>query len=241
MSDAFLVAAAGPIARITLNRPEVGNILTMDALRALGRTITELGAGAERRAILVTGAGKDFCLGRDTTGGPPKEKPTAVQMRANLTQPILDVYRALREAPVPVIAAVQGRASGLGCAFISGCDIAIASSSARFRLPEMEKDLPPTLAISALLHRVPPKMITTMVYSLGEIDAQTALAAGFVGRVVPDAELARATEELCATLAERTPIAVRTVKEYLRTALYMDAGGASDLAGISLANVLSSR
>lgn len=241
MSDAFLTDATGPIARITLNRPQVGNILTMDALRALGRTITELGAAADRRAILITGAGKDFCLGRDTSGGPPKEKPTAVQMRANLTQPILDVYRALRETPVPVIAAVQGRASGLGCAFISGCDIAIAASGASFRLPEMEKDLPPTLAISALLHRVPPKMITYMVYSLGDIDAQTALATGFVGRVVPDADLAKAAEELCATLAARTPIAVRTVKEYLRSALYMDAGGASDFAGISLANVLSSK
>ena len=105
----------------------------------------------------------------------------------------------------------------------------------------MFPDLPPTLAISALLHRVPPKMITYMVYSQGEIDAQTALAAGFVGCVVPDAGLKKAVDELCATLSERAPIAVRAVKEYLRTALYMDAGGASDLAGIALANVLSSR
>ncbi len=241
MSDAFLIEAKDPIARITLNRPEVGNILTMDALRALGKTITELGADAERRAIVVAGAGKDFCLGRDTTGGPPKVKPSAVQMRANLTQPILDVYRAVREAPVPVIAAVQGRSSGLGCAFISGCDVAIATSGARFRLPEMEKDLPPTLAISALLHRVPPKTITYMIYSLAEIDAEAALRAGFVSHVVPENGLKKAVDDLCATLAERSPIAVRTVKEYLRSALYMEPGGASDLAGISLANVLSSR
>ena len=241
MSDAFLIDSAGPIARITLNRPEVGNILTMDALRALGAAITELGAGPERRAIVVQGAGKDFCLGRDTSGGPPKVKPTAVQMRANLTQPILDVYKAVRDAPVPVIAAVQGHASGLGCAFISGCDMAIATSGARFRLPEMEKDLPPTLAISALLHRVPPKTIAYMVYALHEIDAQTALNAGFISRVVPEADLKKTVDELCAHLEERSAIAVRTVKEYLRSALYMDAGGASDFAGISLANVLSSR
>ncbi|MBI4292635.1 MAG: enoyl-CoA hydratase/isomerase family protein [Betaproteobacteria bacterium] len=241
MSDAFLIEAAGPIARITLNRPQVGNILTIDALRAMSGALTELGASAERRAIVIAGAGADFCLGRDTSGGPPKEKPSALQMRANLTSPILDVYRALRETPVPVIAAVQGHASGLGCAFISGCDMAIATSNARFRLPEMEKDLPPTLAISALLHRVPPKTIAYMVYSLAEIDAQTALATGFISRVVPDADLAKAVDELCAELAHRSRAAVCTVKEYLRSALYMEPGGASDLAGISLANVLSSR
>ena len=241
MSDAFLTEAAGPIARITLNRPQLGNTLTIDALRAISGAITELGASADRRAIVIAGAGADFCLGRDTSGGPPKEKPSALQMRANLTAPILDVYRALRETPVPVIAAVQGHASGLGCALVSACDVAIAASGARFRLPEMEKDLPPTLAISALLHRVPPKTITYMIYSLAEIDAQTALATGFVSHVVPDAGLAKAVEELCATLSKRSPAAVRTVKEYLRSAMFMDAGGALDFAGISLANVLSSR
>jgi enoyl-CoA hydratase/carnithine racemase len=241
MSDAFLIDAKGPVARITLNRPQVGNILTIDALRAMSAALTDLGASADRRAIVITGAGNDFCLGRDVSGGPPKEKPSALAMRANLTQPILDVYRAQRECPVPIIAAVQGRASGLGCAFISACDMAIATASARFRLPEMEKDLPPTLAISALLHRVPPKTIAYMVYSLAEIDAQTALAAGFVSRVVPDADLGKAVDQLCHELSQRTRAAVCTVKEYLRSALYMEPGGASDLAGISLANVLSSR
>jgi enoyl-CoA hydratase len=240
MSDPLIIDAAGPVARITLNRPQEGNILTLDAVRALSRTLTELGAHADRRAILLSGAGSDFCLGRDTKGGGGGEKPTALQLRAGLMAPILDLYRALRETPVPVIAIVQGRAFGLGCALVSACDVAIAAGNARFKLPEMEKDLPPTLAMSAMLQRVPPKTIAYLVYAMAEIDASVARMTGIVSHVVPESELAKAGDELGAILSGRSPAAVKAVKEYLRSAIYMDASGAADLAGISLANVLAS-
>ena len=240
MSDPFIIDAAGPVARITLNRPQEANMLTLDAVRALGRTVIELGAHADRRAIMLAGAGSDFCLGRDTKGAGAGAKPTALQLRENLIAPILDLYRALRETPVPVIAVVQGRASGLGCALVSACDVAIAASGARFRLPEMEKDLPPTLAMSAMLQRVPPKTIAYLVYSMAEIDAPTARMVGIVSHVVPESDLGKAAGELAAILSQRAPAAVRAVKEYLRSAIYMDVTGAADLAGISLANVLAS-
>lgn len=240
MSDPFIIDAAGPVARITLNRPQEGNVLTLDAVRALGKTAIELGADADRRAILLAGAGPDFCLGRDTKGGSSGAKPTALQLRAGLIAPILDLYRALRETPVPVIAVVQGRAFGLGCALVSACDVAIAASGARFKLPEMEKDLPPTLAMSAMLQRVPPKTIAYLVYSMAEIDAPMARMVGIVSHVVPESDLTKVADELAAILSLRAPAAVKAVKEYLRSAIYMDASGAADLAGISLANVLAS-
>ena len=240
MSDPFIIDAAGPIARITLNRPQEGNVLTLDAVRTLSRTFTELGAHADRRAILLSGAGSDFCLGRDTKGGGGGERPTALQLRAGLIAPILDLYRALRETPVPVIAIVQGRSFGLGCALVSACDVAIAAGSARFKLPEMEKDLPPTLAMSAMLQRVPPKTIAYLVYSMAEIDASVARMAGIVSHVVPESDLTKTANELGTSLSRRAPAAVKAVKEFLRSAIYMDASGAADLAGISLANVLAS-
>ena len=240
MSDPFIIDAAGSVARITLNRPLEANVLTLDAVRALSRTVTELGAHADRRAILLAGAGSDFCLGRDTKGGGSGEKPTALQLRAGLIAPILDLYRALRETPVPVIAIVQGRSFGLGCALVSACDVAIAAAGARFKLPEMEKDLPPTLAMSALLQRVPPKTIAYLVYSMAEIDASVARMAGIVSHVVPESDLTKAGNELGTILSRRAPAAVKAVKEYLRSAIYMDASGAADLAGIALANVLAS-
>lgn len=239
MSDPFIIDAAGSVARITLNRPLEANTLTLDAVRALCKTVIELGAQADRRAILLAGAGPDFCLGRDTKGG-GGARTTALQLRAGLIAPILDLYRAVRETPVPVIAVVQGRAFGLGCALVSACDVAIAASGARFKLPEMEKDLPPTLAMSAMLRRVPPKTIAYMVYSMAEIDAPMARMVGIVSHVVPEPDLTRVANELAAILSQRAPAAVTAVKEYLRSAIYMDVTGAADLAGISLANVLAS-
>jgi enoyl-CoA hydratase/carnithine racemase len=104
----------------------------------------------------------------------------------------------------------------------------------------MEKDLPPTLAMSAMLQRVPPKTIAYLVYSMAEVDAPIARMVGIVSHVVPESDLSKAANELAATLSQRAPAAVRAVKEYLRSAIYMDVTGAADLAGISLANVLAS-
>ncbi len=109
-------------------------------------------------------------------------------MRRNVTEPILNVYDEIAAAPQPVVCAVQGLAHGFGCAIATACDISIAADGARFKLPEMEKDLPPTLAISAMMARVPRKALTFMVYSMTEIDAHTALQLGIVSAVVPQAE-----------------------------------------------------
>jgi enoyl-CoA hydratase/carnithine racemase len=161
-------------------------------------------------------------------------------MRANVCEPILQIYDAIAEAPQPVVCAVQGIAHGFGCAMATACDITIAADNARFKLPEMEKDLPPSLAISAMLARVPRKAITWMVYSMEEIDAATAQQLGIVSHVVPGGELDAAVSKLLATMTARSPAALVAVKDYLRSAEHMDPRGARDFAGNLLATVLSS-
>jgi enoyl-CoA hydratase/carnithine racemase len=84
-------------------------------------------------------------------------------MRDQVLQPILDVYDAISAAPQPVICVVQGAAYGFGCATAAACDITIAADVATFRLPEMTHDLPPTLAMSALMTKVPRKALAWMV------------------------------------------------------------------------------
>jgi enoyl-CoA hydratase len=90
-----------------------------------------------------------------------------------------NLYGAFRNAKVPIIAVVQGRAVGLGCALAALCDITIASDRARFQLPEMSHRIMPTIAMSALVDRVPRKAATYLVYSTQEIDAQKALTLGW--------------------------------------------------------------
>jgi enoyl-CoA hydratase len=237
MTNVIQSSRDGAVAHIKIDRASEGNLLTVDLLRELTAAF-RAAAVTDAKVILLRTAGADFCRGRDVRGGAPS--PTAMAMRANVCEPILQIYDAIAEAPQPVVCAVQGIAHGFGCAMATACDITIAADNARFKLPEMEKDLPPSLAISAMLARVPRKAITWMVYSMEEIDAATAQQLGIVSHVVPGGELDAAVSKLLATMTARSPAALVAVKDYLRSAEHMDPRGARDFAGNLLATVLSS-
>jgi enoyl-CoA hydratase/carnithine racemase len=236
MTDAIIAGREGAVATITIDRPAEGNVLTVDMLRALTAAFRRAG-DTDAKVILLRSNGGDFCRGRETKSGPP---PSALTIRNNVLQPILDVYEAMGNAPQPVVGAVQGAAFGFGCALAAACDLTIAADVARFRLPELEKDLPPTLAMSAMMSRVPRKALTWMVYTTADIDAQTAYRFGIVSEVVPPSELEAATARLLETLTVRSRDALLAVKEYLRSAPAMDAQGAASYGGALLAAVLSS-
>lgn len=237
MSDIIKTANAGSAFSITIDRGAEGNALTIELLRALAAAFRE-GAKSDAKVIVLRTAGKDFCIGRDPRGGAPS--PTALAMRSNLIAPILDVYDAISNAQQPVICAVQGAALGFGCALATACDVTVAADVARFRLPELEKNLPPTLAVSAMMKQVPLKALTWLVYSMEEVDSRTALALGIVSKVVPAAELTAATDRIVAALTERSREALVAVKDYLRVAPGMEGRGAAELAGNMLATVFSS-
>jgi enoyl-CoA hydratase len=140
------------------------------------------------------------------------------------------LYGAFRRCPVPVIGVVRGGAIGLGCALAGLCDMTIAAESARFQLPEMGHNILPTMAMSALVDRVPRKALMYLVYSTEEIDAQKALVFGLVSKVVPDGELEGAVKELLEALEKSPMPAVKGVKEFLGSAQNMDIHGATDFA-----------
>jgi enoyl-CoA hydratase/carnithine racemase len=227
----------GAIAGITIDRPGEGNVLTVEMLRAFAGAV-RTAAASDAKVIVLRSAGRDFCLGRDGAGAPPS--PTALKLRANVLEPILDAYDAIANVPQPVVCVVQGAAHGFGCAMAGACDITIAADVARFKLPEMEKNLPPTLAISALMGRVPRKALTWLVYAIEEIDAPTALQLGIVSAVVPAAQLDAAVGKLLATMTARSVDALVAVKDFFRTAPLMEPRGVAAYAGTLLASVLSS-
>lgn len=237
MNDVIKMTQDSAVATITINRGETGNMLTVDLLRTLAATFRNAGT-SDAKVIVLRTVGDDFCRGRDPKGGKPS--PTALAMRENVIAPILDVYDAIAGAPQPIICAVQGAALGFGCALATACDVTIAADGARFRLPEMEKDLPPTLAISAMINLVPRKALTWLVYSMQEIDAETAMRLGIVSCVVPAAQLGPVTNTLIADLTVRSREALVAVKEYLRCAQGMEPRGAANYAGSLLAVVLAS-
>jgi enoyl-CoA hydratase len=231
---------AGFTATITLSRPNQGNKLMNEDVSALGRAIREAGADSSVKAVLIRAQGEHFCLGRDP--GPPPPKPnSALAIRDGVTEPILDLYADIRATPVPVIAVVQGEARGLGCALVGQCDLSIAAEGALFSMPEMDTNLPPTLAISAVLGKMPPKRLMHLIYTRAKIGAAEALALGLLSEVVPTAQLDSAVAATLAKLTDRSRAALAAVKEYLAIAPHMDPNAASRYASALLSVVLSSK
>ena len=227
----------GAVTTITLDRAQDGNLLPVDGVRELA-TAFRAASATDAKVIVLRGNGADFCRGRDPKGGPPS--PTAMKMRVNVCEPILDAYDAMANTRQPIVGVVQGAAHGFGSAIASCCDLTVAHDTARFKLPEMEKDLPPTLAISALMPRVPRKALAWMVYSMDELDADTALQIGIVSKVAPSAKVEGEVAKLLATMTARTPEALVAVKDFFRSAPHMEPRGMADYAANLLAGVLSS-
>lgn len=228
MADPILRTKDGDITTIILNRPEAGNRQT-DATWA---QVTEMfGAAAkESRLILFRGAGEDFCLGREAMGqAQPDPAPEAYAVR-DRAETIFNLYGAFRNAKVPVIGIVQGRAVGLGCALAALCDITIASEKARFSFPETAHRIMPTIAFSALVDRVPRKAATFMMYSAQEIDANKALTFGLASDVVPHGELEASVDRLVEHLKKMPLATVLALKEYARSAFGMSTQAATDFA-----------
>lgn len=228
MSNEILAQQDGPILRVTLNRPNDGNAMSDDMATELAGILDR--AADKSQFVLLRGAGTDFCTGRwyaanRSAGGSPE----ALALRRR-NEVIFNCYGAFRRSPIPIVGVAQGRSLGFGCALAALCDITIASDTAKFQLPEMGHNIMPTMAMSALVDRVPRKALMYLVYSTAVIGAERALSFGLVSEVVPAAKLDEAVETLCAALLKSPPPATLAVKEYAKSALSMDLQAAVDFA-----------
>ena len=226
MTDYILKQKDADVTTVTLNRPDIGNRQDDATLAELTAILDN--AAKDSRLILFKGAGEDFCLGREAMGKPgPVLEAYKMRERADT---IFDLYDAFRRSRVPIVGVIQGRAAGLGCALAALCDITLASDKARFQLPEMAHNIMPTIAMSALVDRVPRKAATYLIYSTQEIDADKALMFGIVSDVVPAAELESTVGKLVERLKQTPLPALMAVKEYGRSAFNLNTQAANDFA-----------
>lgn len=239
MTDGFKIERRGPFLHITIDRADSGNRVSDPMLDALTREIDAAAGDETLKGIVLRGAGADFSHGR-VQGTPPPEGPpgNAFELHQRVMSRILGVYAAFRRCPVPIIAVVQGKALGFGCALVGGADIAIASRAATFALTEMPHGTAPTLALSALAH-VAPKTLMDMVLSVEEFDAEHALASGIVSRIVEPARLEETVARLLDTLGKFHRVNIATCKRFTQRGLRLDPETMSDLAGYTLATVRS--
>ena len=193
---------------ITLNRPEARNALNTAVLAGLAKALAEADADDDIRAVVLTGGETVFAAGADI-----KEMAdlTAVDV---LTNRRAEYRAAISRFAKPLIAAVNGYCLGGGNELAMQADIVVAGEGARFGQPEINLGLIAGSGGTQRLTQLVGKPLAMKMALAGEIiDAPTALAAGLVAEVVPDAETIPRALDLAAKIAAKSPVAVRLAKE----------------------------
>jgi len=205
------------IATLTLNRPERLNALG-DTLRDdLHDAIRRASEDAAVRVIVLTGAGKGFCSGGDVKAMHEARQSGAERGVLDKIAPLRDrVLLAMRDAPQPIIAAVNGPAAGAGMNLALGCDIRLASTAARFGETFAKRGLHVDWGGTYFLPRLVGMAKACELIFTGEmIDAAEALRLGIVSAVYAPEELMAATRELAGKIAAGPPLAIRLAKRAL--------------------------
>jgi enoyl-CoA hydratase len=239
--DNLLFECEEDIAVLTLNRPKVLNALNGRTLDELETALTQIGADAAIRAVVLTGAGeKAFVAGADIN---ELAVLTPVQGKEHARRGQL-LFDAIEQLGKPVVAAINGFALGGGCELAMACTIRIAADSARFGQPEVNLGLLPGYAGSQRLPRLVGKGVALEILLTGDmISAHRAHEIGLVNRVVPAAELMTEARKLAHLLASKAPLAVRYILEavnhgletpfaqgeYLETSLFGSIASSDDM------------
>ncbi len=203
------------VARVTIDRPPV-NALTLDLYGEIGAVFRDAKTWTDVNCIIFTGSGeRAFCAGLDL-----KEFLAAsVEDDPKRAAIIRATFSAVRNAAVPVIAAVNGPALGAGCVLASLCDLRIAADHATFGLPEINVG---RCGGGAHLGRLVPQGILRRMFFTGQpIGAAEAYRVGLINEVVPGAQLMEAAQALADVIAQKAPLGLRLGKESLNEAEYL--------------------
>jgi 2-(1,2-epoxy-1,2-dihydrophenyl)acetyl-CoA isomerase len=193
----FETSRDGGVLTITLNRPDVLNAFTAELHQQLVRAFKEA-REPEVRAVVVTGAGRGFCVGQDLNEFAEAAKDIAGRLRTNYHPTI----RAVRGLEKPVLAAVNGPAAGAGLSFACACDLRLAAESATFVPAFINIGLIPDMGGTFFVTRLlGPARAFEWMTSGRRLSAQEALDWGLVSEVVPDERLAERAAEWAAELA----------------------------------------
>ena len=214
-----LLEVVDGIARLTLNRPDASNAISLELAEALADATNELAVADDVRAVLLRGAGPRFCAGGDVKAFAQSGDALGEHLGA-----VLDaLHRAvsdLAELDAPVVAAVQGSAAGAGLSLVLGADLVVAGASAQFVLAYTAIGLVPDGGSTWYLARlVGLRRATELALTNRVLDADEALAWGLVTRVVPDDAVEAEAEALVAQLAAGPTGALAGAKRLLRRSL----------------------
>lgn len=225
------------IVTLTLDRPRQLNLLTREMLAALSDTFAAIAGDPSARVVVLAANGRGFCAGHDIKeiqglGSQPEI--------AGLFRSCSAMMLAIPALPQPVIARVHGVAAAAGCQLVAQCDLAVASTEARFTTPGVDWGFfcsTPAVAIGRNLLR---KHAMEMVLTGDTISAEQALSWGLVNRVVPPDQLDAAVDDLARRIAAKPRETVAAGKRVFYQQLDVGVAGAYELAGETIASSFAS-
>jgi enoyl-CoA hydratase/carnithine racemase len=200
----ILLDDQGPVARLTLNRPDKRNPIGPETCGELLHALGRIRDSAAVRVVVLTGAGTVFSAGGDLSamaggkGEPPVVPPAS----------LVDLLLAMHATGVPIIAMVNGHALAGGLGLMVACDLVVAADTATMGTTEIAVGLWPMMITAEITRSVGRKLTLEMMLTGRRLSAAEALAAGLVNRVVPAAALEAETMKLATEIAERSPAAI---------------------------------
>jgi enoyl-CoA hydratase/carnithine racemase len=213
-----LVTQEGPVAVITLNRPERRNALSLELMRELIAALDRIAQDRATFAVILAAAGKVFCAGHDLSEMTGRD----IREYRQIFDVCSELMLKIQAIPQPVIAEVQGVATAAGCQLVAACDLAIAAEGAWFATPGVKIGLFCTTPMVALTRAVGRKRALHMLLTGEPVDARTAVDWGLINQAVPAAELNAATRKLAAKVAEASPLVVGIGKQAFYTQIDLD-------------------
>jgi 2-(1,2-epoxy-1,2-dihydrophenyl)acetyl-CoA isomerase len=225
--EAILYETRGPVAIITLNRPERLNAIGQAVREEVHAAVEAAGADDAIRAAIITGAGKGFCSGADLSGGMARAaggeggpaRPAATNMSEKLDEDGWVGRWAKRFAyfDKPLIGAINGVAAGAGMSMALACDVRVGSTAARFKTVFVERNLSPDSGMSYFLPRIVGySRAADLVFSSRAVNAEEAYRIGLLDRLVAPEQLIDEAVALANEMAQWPPLAVRMAKRVLQ-------------------------
>ena len=215
MDELLKIDHAGPVARVTLNRPEVRNAFNEALIAALTHAFHALGARSDLRAIVLAAEGKAFCAGADLNWMRAMAGYSWDENHADATR-LADMLWAIYSCPVPVVARVQGDAYAGGVGLVACADIVVAADTAGFCLSEAKLGLLPATIGPYVVKALGEQASRRYFVTAERFSAAEAQRLGLVHELVTADALDAKVDELTAALCANGPAAVRACKQLVK-------------------------
>ena len=219
----LLRSDAGGVCTLTLNRPDARNALSTGLMQAVQDELDAIAKDESVRVVVIAGAGPGFCAGHDMRELRADPTEAFYRQAFKASSRIMMTIGAL---PQPVIARVHGVATAAGCQLVASCDLAVASTKARFATPGVHIGLFCSTPMVPISRKIGRKAMMEMLLLGDMVEADDAHRLGLVNRVVAEDALDETIGGMAAKIAAKSPVAIRMGKEAYYRQLEMDLADA---------------